>query len=111
MEIYKTLVFFTDAHLGKIMKCDTIELNEKFWLVPEWIDNPAEGTRKPLRIICLDNLPHQKIDSGDPADFFLTSPIPICVFEGEIPAEAIFRFDIIEHPDISFDIQDTQEPH
>ncbi|MFW9874925.1 MAG: hypothetical protein ACFFG0_17600 [Candidatus Thorarchaeota archaeon] len=111
MKIYKTLVSFTDAHLGKMMKCDTIKLNDKFWLVPEWIDNLSEGTRQPLRIICLDYLPHQKIDSGSPADFLLKVPIPICVFKGEVPAETKFRFEIVENPDVIIDIPKKQDFH
>lgn len=111
MKIYKTLYAFTDAELGKIFKCDTIEFEGKFWLVPTWLENIAEGTIKPERIICLDYLPHKRTSSGSPADFILNRPIPKCVFDGEIPAEATFRFDIIEHPDISIDIQEKQNFH
>lgn len=111
MKIYKTLVFFTDAHLGKIMQCDTIKFNGKFWLVPRWIDNLTEGTRTPLRIICLDYLPHEKLDDFGDVDFALNSPIPICIFDGEIPDETEYQFEIVESPDLRLDIPDESTTH
>jgi hypothetical protein len=111
MKIYKTLISFTDEYLGKIMQCDTIEFNGKFWLVPKWLDNLEEGTRTPLRIICLDYLPHQKTEDFGDVDFVINSPMPICVFDGEIPAETEYRFDIVESPDLWIDIPDESTTH
>lgn len=106
MKIYKTLVSFTDANLGKIMKCDTIQIGDKTWLVPEWKDNTATGKSKPTRMILLDSLPHRKIsDPSGPADFVLNVPIPRCVFDGVIPQGTTLQFQIAEGQDIVFDIQ------
>jgi hypothetical protein len=104
VKIYKTRIIFAEANFGKIMPCDTIEHNGKFWLVPEWKENTTTKTRAPLRIICLDCLPHQKTGPDDPHDFIVNTPIPSCVFEGIKPSEEKYQFDIIEFPDISFDI-------
>ncbi len=100
MKILKTLITFTDTDLGKILKCDTIEFEGKLWLVPEWLENAATGEMQPLRIICLDLLPHQKIQRSTPADFVLNAPIPKCVFDGEIPSETTLNFQIVESPAI-----------
>ena len=102
MKIYKTVLSFTGD--DSIRTCDTIEIDGKFWLVPMWIDNLAEGTRKPLRLICLDGLPYMKAGANFPADFVLTKPIPKCVLDGEIPDETSFEFVIVENPDILDDI-------
>lgn len=102
MDILTTMVFFSDIPDGKIYKCDTIEFEGKMWLVPEWVDNPREGWRKPVRIICLDILPHQK-SPGGPADFVLNHGIPKSVFfDGQIPSPPEDLYVVIERPDISF---------
>src|SRR4030042_3567666 len=100
MKIYTTLITFTDADLGKILKCDTIEFENKLWLVPEWLENATTGKMQPLRIIRLDCLPHQKIQNSTPADFVLNTPIPKCVFGGEIPPQTTLNFQIVESPEI-----------
>ena len=104
MKIFKTFITFTDAEPGKILKCDTIEFEGKFWLVPEWLEKAAIGEMQPLRIICLDLLPHQKIQRGTPADFVLNDPIPKCVFDGEIPPQTTLNFRILESPEIWVEI-------
>ena len=103
MKILKTLLAFSDSDPGKIFSCDTIEMDGKFWLVPDWIENYATRKSKPIRIICLDYLPHQKTGADEMADFVLNVPIPKCVFDGEIPSETTLNFHIVEDPEIFFD--------
>ena len=101
MEILTTIIFFSDIPEGNIYKCDTIEYEGKMWLVPEWLDSPREGWRKPARIICLDVLPHQK-SPGGPSDFVLNGGIPKSVFDGQIPTPPEDVYIVIECPDIKF---------
>jgi hypothetical protein len=108
MKILKTLITFTDANLGIILKCDTIEFEGKYWLVPEWLENATTGKMQPLRIICLDLLPHQKTSL---VDFVLNDPIPKCVFDGEIPVETTLNFQIVESPQIWVDIPKQSKLH
>ena len=111
MKIYKTLISFTDAHLGKIMRCDTIELDDNFWLVPEWRENTDTGKMKAARIILLSSLPHQKADAGIFGDFVLNEPIPKCVFDGITPSQTKLDFHIVENPEIWVDIPDEFSIH
>ena len=96
-------MFFSDVPEGIIYKVDTIEYQGKMWLVPEWFDNPLGGWRKPVRIICLDVLPHQKTPGNPEADFVLNAGIPKSVFDdGQIPLQPEDLFVVIESPGIFF---------
>jgi len=97
VKILKTL-YFSDSVPGHLLKCDTIEWQGKFWLVPEWIENHSTGKMRPVRIICLDSLPHRVLPLGAPDHFALDIPIPKCVFDGKIPQET--PFEIVENPAI-----------
>ena len=107
MNILKTMMAISDSGVGKIYKVDTIEYQGKHWVVPEWIENKAEGWSSPVRIILLDVLPHQK-SPGGPGDFVLTYGIPRCVFyEGLIPIRSKYYWKVIERPDIKVPIQNA----
>lgn len=109
MKIYKTLMFFSDSDPGHIFACDTIEENGKFWLVPDWLENIATKTRTPIRMICLDGIKHQKVESGKPSDFVLNDPIPKCVFDGQIPPGTSYQ--IVENPLITDEVPDGAKFH
>lgn len=101
MKIKTIMMSFSDGEYGKIFKADVITHEGKSWIVPEWLENSATGKMKPVRLILLDSLPHQKIPVGAkdrPADFVLNKPIPMCVFDGQIPHETTFEFHILESP-------------
>ena len=102
MKIYTTVLSFTGE--SSIHACDTIELDGKLWLVPRWLSNLVEGTRTPLRIICMDGLSYQKMPPNFQEDFVLNNPIPKCVLDGEVPDDTTFEFVIVESPDIVCDI-------
>ena len=104
MNIFKTMAFFSNDDNGKIYLVDTISYEGKMWLVPEWLDNPRGGWRKPTRIILLDILPHQKTQGGDShAHFVLNHGIPKSVFfDGQIPPQPEDYFVVIEGQDIQF---------
>ena len=74
--ILKTVVALEDGD-GTIFHMDTIEYQGRFWLVPAWLEAPSEGWKMPVRIICLDPLPHQKFPPGSGyGDFVLSGPLP-----------------------------------
>ena len=98
IKIFKTIYFYSDAEIGHLLKCDTIEYQGRFWLVPSWTENHTTGKMKPDRIICLNSLPHQILPLGAPENFALDVPIPKCVFDGEIPPGT--TFEIVENPEI-----------
>ena len=83
-KIYQTLIFY-EGGKGEIFCIDTIEYDEKMWLVPGWLEAPSEGWKTPVRITLLDSLDHQTAPADFEADFVLKLPIPKDVFEGRIP--------------------------
>ena len=83
---------------GKIMSMDVIEHQGAFWLVPEWLDNIAEGVSMPRRIVSLATIPHEKM-SGNP-DFVVSYPVPKSVFDGTAPSEIASVYVVKELPEI-----------
>ena len=105
MKIYKTLTFFTDVADGIIWKCDTIEYKGHFWLVPNWLEAPALGKMRPVRIVLLDLFQKQDLrNETDPqADFVMNQGIPKAVFEGQIQTLGGIQV-VIEGPPIEIPI-------
>jgi len=99
---------------GKSTIChiETINFEGKTWLVPEWLDNKAEGWTTPKRIFRpLAKAAYQQrvADlSGDLSEL-LTSPIPISVLNGQIPPGRENEFVVVERPDVK--IYGSQERH
>lgn len=86
---------------GSIVEFDTIEYKGKFWIVTEWNEIPEAGLTKPARIICVDNLKHQKIGSGDQIEFVLNDPIPKSVLHCQDQIQlAKMGLVVIDNPDI-----------
>ena len=106
MRIFKTALAFQDVPDGTIYKCDTIEYQGAFWLVPEWLENPDAGVMIPARIICLDGLIHQTTPDNPGADFWLNTGIPKSVFDGAVPPGD--KYVMIERPDIKFPIPNDE---
>lgn len=98
MRILKTAVTFDDD--SDLYYADSIEHDGQVWLVPEWIDAPGQGWKKPKRLICLNTMAHERMETGDGGDFVVTWPIPRSVFDGRVPEGAGTRYIIIEGPDI-----------
>jgi hypothetical protein len=99
MKILKTLMGFSDGD-GTMFLADTIEYEGKYWLVPQWLEAPAEGWKRPARIVSLAPLKHQK-STMPGIDFVLNVPIPKAVFDGEVPTGSGAQYVVIERPDIS----------
>jgi hypothetical protein len=102
MKIMKTMV--GNDRDGSLQKADTIEYEGKLWLVPHWLDSPAEGVRRPNRLIRLDSLRHQQVASGSQygVDYFLNEPIAKALLGLETPREAISGFEVRELPSLAF---------
>lgn len=100
MEILKALVFFTDDESGNLFTCDAVMRDGKAWLVPKWLGTPNNPKKYPERFICIDNLPHQKIDNPHPHHYVLNAGIPKCVFQGIQPKDSHQQFIIEENVNI-----------
>lgn len=102
MKILKTLLGFEDS--GNLFECDTIEHEGQFWLVPEWLEAPELGVKRPARMIPLARLRHQRMSAGWAQRFAVPDPVPRDVFEGHAPPEKAAQFGVIDQPDIEFQI-------
>jgi hypothetical protein len=106
MKIYKAMVAIEGE--SSIYQMDAIEHEGKFWLVPTWLDSPDGKQSKPLRLILLDSLQHQRLDQsgGAPADFAVNNPIPKAVLDGRPPKQEGFSLNmyvVVEAPDLIVD--------
>jgi hypothetical protein len=80
---------------------DVIEHEGEFWLVPGWLDNKVEGWSKPVRIIRLNSVPHQKTLGGKYSDFLVASnAIPKAVLDGHVQFGSSGLIEVVESPDI-----------
>jgi hypothetical protein len=104
MKVLKTMLFLSGTGKAVMFKADTIEYENKFWIVPTWLEAPSEGWKTPERIVCLNSLPHQKSSFGD-ADFLVNNPIPKDILYGQIPTQLKDKYVVIMHPDIKVLIQ------
>jgi hypothetical protein len=82
-----------------LYKSDVIEHDGLFWLVPEWLDLPAQGVTMPRRIVSLATMAHQRHEGADP-EFVVNNPIPKAVFEGRAPSLLADRYGVQELPEI-----------
>jgi hypothetical protein len=103
VKILKALVGADD---GGIYVVDAIEYEDGLWLVPQWLDVPAQRATKPARLIRLDVLQHQKIASGQPADIVLNGGIPKVLLDCSTPLRSTLGFEVLELPEISFPAAD-----
>jgi hypothetical protein len=101
MKIYTAMLVISendDGTGGSVSSMDVIEHKDYFWLVPEWLDYTSQGVSKPVRIVSLKTIPHEK-SVGDPG-FVVSGPVPKSVFEGQIPPGQEQLYIVIESPDI-----------
>jgi hypothetical protein len=100
MSVFKAMVG-TDQ--GSMLQVDAIEFENKLWLVPHWLEAPAQGIRMPRRIIRFDNLPHQDLRGKNASfgDFVLSYGIPKALLDETISSPTIaIPFEIRELPEI-----------
>jgi hypothetical protein len=108
MKILKALVIGVAD--GGISKCDAIEFDGKLWLVPRWLDFPAQGLTKPARLVRFDTLLHQATSNSlQEADYVLNQPIPGELFEIRTPKEPILGFEFLELPEVSFPLKASKD--
>jgi hypothetical protein len=96
-------VFKTDLLAGaSIMRVDTIRFRGEWWLVPLWLESPAEGFTMPARIIALAPMdPEQVMVNGRP-EFLVSFSLPNALFDDPIPPEIRAEYRVVEAPDIRF---------
>lgn len=78
---------------------ETIEFEGSFWLVPQWVLSRGDKYIRPLRIISLATIPHQRVDGPD-YQFVVNSPIAKGVLLGHPPKGQEKLYVIRENPEI-----------
>ncbi len=111
MKIYQTLVRFLEG--GETTEVDTIEYEGKLWLVPEWFYMPTEGVTIPARIIQLDSLAYQIVESPivdcPNVDYVLNDPLSIKLLNGLTQTQEGLEVVVLIRPDIQ--IQSASSIH
>jgi hypothetical protein len=88
---------------GTVYKYDGLEHEGKLWLVPQWLDVPAQGVTKPARLVRFDHLRHQHSPNAkDGIEYVINVPIPIALFDVRRQLKATNDIECKELPDISF---------
>ena len=100
MDIQKSLVPVG----SKILTVDTIIYEGSKWLVPYWLEKPAEGCTMPLRIICMDLIHHQESPDHETVDYVVNDPVPQSVFDGETDTVEGRKFRVVERPNIRISV-------
>lgn len=96
MKIYKATVIFG----GGLHKTDAIEFEGKLWLVPHWLDMPAQGVTMPGRIVRFDNLQYSDVRGTNLGDFVVNMSMPKELFAPESPKQPIAGYEYRELPEI-----------
>jgi hypothetical protein len=109
MTTYFKVSFFMEGGL-QILHGTAVEINDRIWLVPDWILAADGKSARPKRIIPLDRFPHQRINPPDQhgVDFAVNIPIPKALFESPIPQTLKERYGVEELPDITFYREETR---
>jgi hypothetical protein len=103
LKILRAQLVIEDNGVHHIAFMDVIEHEAQFWLVPDWLENPALKERRPTRLVGLAKLRHSRT-AGRP-EFVVEDPIPKSVFyEKAIPPKLENRYEILKAPDIRFQI-------
>jgi hypothetical protein len=96
---YKATVIINNYGVHEVHMVDVIEYEGRFWLVPEWLDNRAQKTTTPVRIISFDRVAHHRMKGMNP-EFVVEFPIPKSVFEGRPSPEEAKQYEVFERPSI-----------
>lgn len=104
MNILKTAMMVSGEGKAIVYYTDTIEYEGNFWIVPKWLESPDLPYKMPERIICLDNLPHQKVEPNLPYSFCLLNPIPRGILYDPIPSSLIGEYIVKIRPNIKVPI-------
>jgi len=88
---------------GTVSQCDGCEHEGKLWLVPRWLDAPAQGVTKPARLVRFDSVPHQHTPNAPNGfEYVINYPMPKHLFEVQTPKQEMSGFEFVEMPELTF---------
>jgi hypothetical protein len=100
--VYKALLAIEGEN--GIYECEAIEHEGQNWLVPQWLENPAEGWRTPERLVSLTGIPHQPPDPPGLPHFVVNEPIPKSVLDDPGPLPPGSKYVVRHWPGVRFPI-------
>jgi hypothetical protein len=98
VKIKKTLVMFAGEPMSTQLLVDTVDYEERKWLVPKWLDRADIGMSRPRLAICLDGFLSYTIGGHPQADYLLLEPLSRDVYEGSAQLELGGRQAVIQLP-------------
>jgi hypothetical protein len=104
MSVFKATAVIDNDGVHEIHFIDVVEYAGQFWLVPAWVDDPALNTTRPVLIVSLATIPHERAGKTDP-QFVVKDPIPKCILNGQIPPALAHKYLVLEQPDISLPLE------
>ena len=75
-------------------------IRDRLWLVPHWLDMPAQGVTMPARIVRFDNLLYSDVRGTNLGDFVVSMSMPKELFDSQSPKQPIAGYEYQELPDI-----------
>ncbi len=94
MAVFKTYITIN----GAIAIMDTVEIQGRFFLVPQWFDLPAENKSVPERLVPLDQFDYSEIQGS--VRFVVERPVPKRVFDCADPSQEAPGYEVILGPQI-----------
>jgi len=101
VEVLKALVGFED---GGMAQCDVVEYDDTYWLIPKWIDVPAESYRTPERMLRLDQFEHQIFPPPSAINVAVNEPVPHALYSGELTPALKEKYQLYDRPDFRFEM-------
>ena len=89
---------------GKIYTLEAIKREDGLWLIPSWLENPAEGWKIPERIIRVAPSEYEELGGDYPAEYHTKHPIPTAVLNGQSQTVEGIYYDVVEMPDLRVQI-------
>ena len=96
----KTHAYVTETGLPSLF--DTVEYNGKWWILNKWLVYNDIKQKMPERILSLESLNAQAIDTGNPFDFQCPLPLSLEFFSCPLFVLAEKGIEALDRPNLSF---------
>ncbi len=101
MLVFKVLVSCEEPD-GIIHSCDAINYKDGIWLVPQWLEDSANGLAKPVRIVRIDQFGLQPTTLAGNYYVLAAKKLSRAVLEGRMRPRP--QDEVVESPDIEIEL-------
>jgi hypothetical protein len=99
--VFKILVSCEEPD-GIIQSCDAINYKDGIWLVPQWLEDSANGLAKPVRIVRVDQFGLQPTTLAGNYYVLAAKKLSRAVLEGRMRPRP--QDEVVESPDIEIEL-------